>query len=99
MFMNKITMEAVKEKYPNPSTGILKGTDYCVGGALARYLGEWANDKLAYPVINYVGRLLMSANPMLTENDAIGYSVKIIDENDSGCFEDAWATLGRALTY
>lgn len=98
--MKKITVEEIREQYPDPInstvyfSGITKG--YCVGGALCLALG-YRNQK--FPFWPYLGRKLQEANPRISLLRSWWYALRIIHHNEKERFEKAWTLLDTALRW
>ena len=102
--MDEITMESLREKYPNPVAHPEKypgGTVYCIGWALCREVKQAAIFGEIDPEggdLSVAGALRM-VNPKLSQNDALDFTEAIIDLNDEEKFDRAWGILEKALNY
>lgn len=101
--MNDITVEELQRKYPEPIpawTDIAARTpeSYCVGGAFCLSLGRTGNSYGSFPEPNDLAGWLRLGHPTLDVAEALDIARHIIDENDAGNFEDAWAWLSKGLS-
>jgi hypothetical protein len=83
-----ITVEEIRERYPNPRKNPTSSNGYCVGYALCRYLKRPLS----------IFEALMWANPGLSERKAKEFHRHIVETNDAGDFDAAWAWLGKGLS-
>lgn len=106
-----ITVEELRRKYPEPVeatiTNVLDHADaYCVGGSLCLELGGkngfptvsaavWWNERDSELTLDWA---LLIANPQLTAPQAAELAAHIMDENDEGNFDVAWAWLDKGLS-
>lgn len=87
---------AVRATYPRPCRDTsMQG--YCVGGALEKFIDAVAG--AAFPTQGVLIKLLMRANPALSELWAFFYAGNIIRSNDSGDYGEAWDQLKAALIH
>jgi hypothetical protein len=89
----------IKKKYPNPRrTPLGSNEGYCVGGALCQWAG-FTGFKRHYPLSAEIAEAIHSLNPHIPIELAYGYSYRIMDANDGGRFDAAWAIAEEALEY
>lgn len=75
---------------------------YCVLGACSCFLKEHRGfaHRSSFPSIRVGGiRVLLAANPSLDKETALTFAGDIVDANDAGNFELAWAKLDEALAF
>lgn len=89
----KLSVNAIKKKYPNPKANWSDWDDYCVGGAFCKYLGHEAG----FPLPGFLRDQIMQVNKKLPTNTAYKYARGIIRNNDRGNFKRAWDILREAL--
>lgn len=90
-----INVEEIKARYPNPVKGYRSFCGgYCIGGALCGFLGDPQAD---FPNKSRVADELKKANPNI--KNAWEYAITIVNYNDDGEFDKAWAVLKEALEY
>jgi hypothetical protein len=102
------TIEQIRRAYPTPITDSeipdhIGARTYCVGGALLLAFG-CATCTTCFPTVAALWGALRAINPALArpqtgQNVAYDLACAIIDNNDKGTFEDAWAYARQALTY
>lgn len=104
IIMCEITMEKVRERYPNPITAAAsRGVSldlqcYCVGGALVNYVvGELKRHSFGDAID--IAHALRAANSHLSSKQAYDRARRIILANDDRRFELAWKRLDAALRY
>lgn len=103
--MTQVTVEAIKQQYPNPATEKTGVSDYCVAGAVAAYynlqdeVSSFISDRELFPDKQEAISILKQINPKLQFDLASDYAQDIIDYNDFGNFETAWNLVHEALTY
>ncbi len=101
-----VTIEQLKAEFPNPVPALHSAEgEYCVGGALCRYLakhGETCPISLYWPRFPSSTHLLCAlvmSNNKLDISTARRYADHIIWLNDVGRFEASWLELGSALEH
>lgn len=94
-----MTARDIRERYPHPHTASqASATDYCVGGALCKYLAAkagWHGDN--FPMVSALSDVLQEANDHLTYAGALRRAKGITVANDCGQFDRAWHLLDLAL--
>jgi dienelactone hydrolase len=94
-----ITMQAIREKYPNPEPAVEGATGYCVGGALVLFMGlEDPENDTWFPGVKAIAEALQKANPALDYRSAERLAWDIIADNDHGYMDLAWDKLDIGLT-
>lgn len=98
--MSKITVAAIKEKYPKPvsalhETAIVEET-YCVGGAFCMATGSSrafrfpSSLSLFIALCRYTGK---------NRNDCMAAAANIVNFNDDSAFDSAWEELRKILEF
>ena len=90
-----VSIADIKAKYPNPkrvTDDMRDGEGYCVGGALCLYQGI---DR-RFPGLSTLALAIEQANP--DADDVYRIAQAILQTNDYGDFELAWALLDKVLT-
>jgi hypothetical protein len=93
-----IDVRQVRRCYPAPREPRFDDNtpqSYCVGGALAQFLG--AGPGYRFPVPGDIASYLRSANPFLDAAEAEQYAHQIVWCNDAARFDAAWTALQTAL--
>jgi hypothetical protein len=101
-----MTARDIRMRYPHPQSGLTPAPlryphlddNYCVGGALCKYLGSeegWQGAN--FPMVSALCDVLQEANAHLTYAGALRRSAAITRVNDAGNFEKAWHLLDLAL--
>lgn len=101
-----MTARDIRKRYPDPQSGEPEaplrypGIDdnYCVGGALCKYLGSQEGWQGAnFPTVSALCDVLQEANDRLTTASALRRAKDITLANDCEEFERAWHLLDLAL--
>jgi hypothetical protein len=96
-----MTMEEIRERYPNPIRAEDEPDDpliYCVGGACILAAGiSWTIEDCIFPDRFELMEALCQLNPALSKRQATCYADNIIIENDMGRFANAWEAVAQAL--
>lgn len=101
----QVTAELVKRDYPTPVPAALHSPSdpigYCVGGALCRFLGGDHAD--GWPIgITLAGAIrrarAKNGLPKLVPEREELLAEQVMEANDEGQLEHAWALLDRAIT-
>jgi len=102
--MPKITIAALRKKYPHPRRSINPCYgDYCVGGALCQEAGIDRN----FPDSEFIRDALLKVSPEINWHELSDdhrehirdLLTETIGANDAGNFRLAWKLLGRALRW
>lgn len=110
-----VTVSQLRKMYPQPKRASDKARtagDYCVGGALCRYLAAIKPDtkftkhmqdrnlsvgSCSFPSVHTVAEALKIANPWISLDRANELAYDVITYNDRGNFEPAWDSLQAGL--
>jgi hypothetical protein len=98
-----MTAQEIRALYPNPISAdtplaCRAEDDYCVGGALCKYLGRgtgWEGER--FPMVAALTDVLQEANTRLPYLSAQKRAEKITRANDAGNIDKAWQLLDYAL--
>lgn len=100
------TIEDIRALFPQPRVAPgsqnPKALGYCVGGALCRFQHQDIKSPIMqainFPSVGFLKEVLQELNPTLMSHGARLYAREIIEFNDAGQFEQAWAVTARALS-
>lgn len=108
--MNRISATKLRAKFPQPIRAIqasgYRDDEYCVGGALCKEMGIDRHG-CNFPTAEEVRRAICAANHsvdtnLLTDKDfyyLCAQSEAILELNDIGHFDAAWALLSKMLRW
>lgn len=108
-----LTVEGIKEKYPNPTTcrrnsASKRSDEYCVGGAFIMSVRDEDDFSRHYQfpgpenLAEYLAKVndnLLEGPHELVSQDARDLAEAILDANDEEEFGEAWSLLEEALRY